>query len=203
MNCYIKLLTVTIVAIILSACATTKFTGVWTNENYKGGPIKSIMVVGVAKNERNRNIFETAVAKAFSEQGVRAVTSVKTLDGKKPSKENVIEAAKANQIQAVLVTRLVGVTEEQVYNPPTAYAAPYPYYYRWNSYYPHMYDYVGSPGYYTTYQNVHLETNIYDVTGKQLIWSAASETFNPEDVNDVVNELAEKFVEQLKSDKLI
>jgi len=200
MNRYITLSILTIVAIAVTACATTKFTGVWTDEQYKGGPIKSIMIVGVSENQRNRNIFETAVAKAFTEQGVRAVKSIDTLGDKKPTEENVINAASASEVQAVLTTRLVGITEEQVYHPPTAYAAPYPYYYHWNTYYPHMYDYSG---YVSTYTNVNLETNIYDTAEKKLIWSAASETFNPQDVNDVVEELANKLVKELKSSKLI
>jgi hypothetical protein len=196
MNCSTNLLIMVFAAMFLSACASTQFTGVWTDENYKGGPIKSIMIVGVAKNQRNRNIFESAMVNAFNQQGVHAVASTKLLDDKKITKENVIQAAEANHLQTVLVTRFTGKTQQEVYNPPN-------YYYGWDSFYPTMYGYVGSPGYYTTFQYVHLETNIYTLPQKQMIWSAASQTVDPDNINQDSVEFAQKVVEKLKSSKLI
>lgn len=188
---------------VLTACTTTQFTGVWLDENYKAGPIKSIMIVGVAKNQRNRNIFETAMVKAFAAQGVRAISSLQVLGDEKISKESIFVAAKKADVQAVLTTRLVGINTEQVYHPPEIYVVPDPYYYRWDSYYPHMYEYVESPGYVAIYKYVNLETNIYDREERRLIWSAASETFNPQDVNKVVDDLAKAFIKKLRRSKLI
>jgi hypothetical protein len=192
-----------IVLFFLTACATTQFTGVWLDENYHGGPIKSIMIVGVAENQRNRNIFESAMVKAFTAQGVRAIPSLETLGDKVISKETVVTAAKESDVQAVLITRLVGVNEEQVYYPPEVYTVPDPYYYRWDTYYPHMYEFVENPGYVQTYKYVNLETNIFDRDERQLIWSAASETFNPQDANKVVDDLAKLLIKELKRSKLI
>ena len=63
--------------------------------------------------------------------------------------------------------------------------------------------FVDSPGYMATYKNVHLENNVYQLEDKKLVWSAASETFDPQDVNKAVKELAEKIIRRLKEDKLL
>lgn len=189
--------------LLLASCASTKFTGTWVDPAYKGDPIKSIMIVGVAENQRNRNIFESTVSQEFEKIGVKAVPSAQVLGKEKVEKDTVIAGAEKSNVDWVLVTRLKSVDEEQVYYPPTTYAVPDPYYYRWDTYYPRMYDYVDSPGYMATYKNVHLETNIYRLGDKKLIWSAASETFDPQDVNKVVKELADKIIRRLKQDKLL
>jgi hypothetical protein len=199
----INRIVVVLAAGLLVSCASTKFTGTWKNEDYTAGPIRSIMVVGVAQNDVNRKIFESTVAQDFEANGVRAVQSANALDGQEITKESVIEAAKKQNLQMVLVTRLLGVEQENVYYPPTMYAVPDPYYYRWDTYYPRMYDYVDAPGYMQTYRYVNLETTIYDVADRQLVWSASSETFDPQNVNEVVQELADKLMKRLKKDSLL
>lgn len=187
-------------AFFLTACASTSFTGIWRDENYTGAPIKSVMIVGVSENQHDRAIFENALVKAFSDQGVDAVPSIQAMGSKKFTEEDIMNAATSNQVQTVLVTRLVGIKEGLVYYPPTVNTVPYPYYRRWGTYYPHLYDYTG---YVAKYKSVNLETNIYDVAEKKLIWSGASETFNPQEVNKVVDELAIKLVKELKHSKLL
>ena len=198
--------TLYLTAVLLLAaygCASTTVTGVWRDENYKQTPIQSVMVIGVADNARNRNIFESEMAAEFERRGVKAVPSAKVLGEQEINKENVVAAAEKSQVQTVLVTRLVGTKEEQVYHPPTSYGVPDPYYRRWDSYYPHMYDYAYSPGYMATYKNVVLETSVFDVKERSLIWSAASETFEPQNINEEIKKLSEILVRKMRESKLI
>lgn len=184
-------------------CASTTVTGVWTDENYKQTPIQTMMVIGVAKNPRNRNIFESAMVAELEKYGVKAIPSTKVLGDQEINKETVAAAAEKSGVQTVLVTRLVAIKNEQVYHPPTSYGVPDPYYRRWDSYYPHMYDYAYTPGYTATYQNVLLETSIFDAKENGLIWSAASETFEPQNINEEVKKLSEILVRKMRESKLL
>ena len=178
-------------------------TGVWTDENYTQIPLQTMMILGVAENPRNRNIFESAMTAELEKHGVKAVSSAKLMGDKEINKENVAQTAEENQMQAVLVTRLVGTKEEQVYHPPTYSGVPDPYYRRWDSYYPHMYDYAYTPGYMASYTNVHLETSVFDVKGRNLVWSAATETFEPQNINEEAKKLAEILVRKMRESKLV
>lgn len=197
------LMLLTLLPLALVSCASTTVTGVWSDENYKQTPVQSIMVIGVAENVRNRNIFENAMVAEFEKQGVKAIASAKVLGEEEINKENVVAAAEQSQVQAVLVTRLVGNKQEQVYHPPSGYAVPDPYYRRWDTYHPHMYDYAYTPGYMATYTNVLLETSVFDVKGRALIWSAATETFEPQNINKEVAKLAQILVKKMRTTKLI
>ena len=99
-------------------CASTTVTGVWTDENYKQTPIQTMMVIGVAKNPRNRNIFESAMVAELEKYGVKAIPSTKVLGDQEINKETVAAAAEKSGVQTVLVTRLVAIKNEQVYHPP-------------------------------------------------------------------------------------
>ena len=197
------LLSTALFSLALFGCASTTITGVWSDENYKQIPIQSVMVIGVAENVRNRNIFESAMVTEFEKKGVKAIPSAKVLGEQEINKENVVAAAEKSQVQTVLVTRLVGTKEEQVYHPPTSYGVPDPYYRRWDSYYPHMYDYAYTPGYMATYKNVVLETSVFDVKERHLIWSAASETFEPQNINEEIKKLSEVLVRKMRDSKLV
>ena len=89
------------------------------------------------------------------------------------SRETVEAAVKGQTVDLVLVTRLLGVEEVQAYHPPSYY----PYNSSYSSYYSHAMQYSG-PGYYESYKVLTLESNLYDTTSQQLVWSMQSENFD-------------------------
>jgi hypothetical protein len=54
----------------IAACSSTDMTGSWTNSDFKG-PIKKVYVVGIAKSEMNRRIFEDAFSNQFFSKGLK------------------------------------------------------------------------------------------------------------------------------------
>jgi len=66
-----------------------------------------------------------------------------------------------------------------------------------------MYDFSYSPGYMATYTSVLLETSLFAAKDKNLVWSASSKTFEPEDVNKEIKAFAKLIVSKLKEGKLV
>ncbi len=191
-----------IISIFISACAHTKLTAVWSDDAYTGGPMKKVLVVVVLDNPVNRKIVESAMVETLKQNGVEGIASNMVLGSKELSKENLNEAAKENQVDGLMAVRLTGVDEERVYHAPV-YAVPYPYYYTWDTYYPHMHENVGMPAYTATYKYYNVETNVYAVSTEKLVWSAASQTVDPRDINKESKEFASKIVRSLKGSNLI
>jgi hypothetical protein len=71
------------------------------------------------------------------------------------------EQVQANQIGAVVVSRLVKVDNTVTYVPRTAYSMPYPYYNTFYGYYGTLYPVIYSPGYLEEERKVRVETNVY------------------------------------------
>jgi len=190
---------------VLAGCSSTRLTSVWADKGYQG-KLGTVLVIGVSENLRDRRIFEDALVKAFKGAGVKALSSAAVLPADhKLDKKSLEEAARKYGVDAVMITSVVGVEENEVYYPPTTtYVAP-PLYYRdmW-SYYPQVYETYSTPGYTVKYQNVKLESNLYDAGTGALVWSAASEAFDPaSDIRKFSNALASQFVASLREAGLI
>jgi len=209
MRAIVKLTLLPLGVVLLNACQTAKLTSVWSDETYPYKPIKSALVVGITDNERNRRIFEDTLGQQLKSRGVNAISSATLMAQINESAQNaILGKAKEQGMQAILVTRTVGIEEQQVYYPPTTgiQGDPFlypPHYRQFGSYYRNAYEYVVTPGYTAKYKNVKLESNLYRTDTGQLVWSSASEIFDPNSVNEAVNSLSTVIAESLRSKGLI
>ena len=193
------------VCLLLISCATTKLTHVWTDEAYSGAPFSDVLVVGVSDQERVSRSFEDEFVKQLEEIGIEAVSSAAVIPSdKKLEKKAIVSAVEKLEVDAVLVTHLLGVDKKETYHPPTTYYRPAPYYYGgYYGYYGNVYNYVHSPGYYKTHVTVRLETNLYEAETEKLIWSGKSETLDPKSKTEVIDSVISVVIKNLQKDKLL
>lgn len=192
------------VALSVLSCAASRVTSTYKDDAYSGGSMKTALVVGIFDDLKMRKIFEDAFVQQLTSNGVDAVTSYAWFPtDKEIDKETVKKVARQRGIDRVLVTRLVGVEEKEVYNPPVTSPIPHPYYYNYGQYYSTVYHYVNTPGYTTTHEYFRLESNLYAADSEKLVWSAATETIDPEDVGKAADTLCTILVKNLKKNGLI
>ena len=192
---------------IVAGCAQTTVTGVWKKSDYTGEPFATILVVGLTGDTGSKILWENVMADKLRQAGMSNVATTVTAfpDEEKLNEQKIIDFVTANNVQAVLVTRMVDTKKEEVYHPPTGgyYSGSYGYYNRFNRYYPHAYDTIYTPGYTQTLTTVLLETNLYSSDSKELIWSMSSDTFDPSSMTQLVDSVSGKVLELLLKDKLI
>ncbi len=164
-----------LIAMLVTACATTQLNSVWKDQSYQARPHK-IMVIGVAKNPVNRRIFEDEFVRQLNAHGTEAIASYTVLPDRQEGDHAVI-AAKLAQLGAdtVLITRMVSKKTVKFYVPGTAYYPP-PYYGRWPDYYGLGYEAMYTPGYMAEEEFAIIETNLYEARNDKLVWAALSET---------------------------
>ncbi len=200
----VRIVACSICLAFLASCTSTKLSEAWVDSSYKGGPLESVLVIGLSDNVRRRGLFEQALASKFNSRGVPAVASM----GVAPNKEDLDKASIKKKVQelgikSVIVTRLLGVDKEKYYVPGEAYTPRYGYYRGFSGYYDRAYGAAYSPGYWEEYEIVRLETNLYEVATEKLIWSAASETVDPKSVEKVVQSLSEQIIDSLSKSGLL
>lgn len=177
-----------LIAMFITACATTRLTGVWKDQSYQGQPRK-IIVLGVVKRPVNRRIFEDEFVRQLKARGTDAIASYTVLSDDKKGDHAVIAAKMKEQgADAVLITRLVSKKTVQIYIPGSVYYPPStyqqsswrdhypPYYGTWRDYYGYGYQAVYTPGYMAEDEYALMETNLYNAGNDNLIWSALSES---------------------------
>jgi len=190
--------------LVLASCSNTKFTSVWMEKDVKIDPIDKILVIGIGKNQIARRMFEDRFVSQLEKEGINAVAIYKHIpQDDKITRDSIAKIAKDKNVDAVIITHLVAVDEETVYNPPVTHVSPNAYYGRYYNYYPTVNSYVQSPGYYSVNTLVKLETSLYDTKTAALVWSAQSSTFNPDTAEDVIKPVIELVIKELKARKLL
>ena len=210
MNGYMKLSIIVsvFVGFLMNGCASTSVTGVWKKSDYSGQPLQSLLVVALTGDGDKKTLWENILADQLNQSGLTARPSVKSFVGdSKVTKDEIINYVKKEGIEGILVTRLVDTKKEQVYYPPSGghydYGGRYGFYNRFDSYYPHAYNRVSTPGYSTTHTTVLLETNLYLSENQELIWSMSSDTFDPNSMNQLVDSVGKKIIATLQKSNLI
>lgn len=201
--------------LLLAACTSTSLTRLWKDDAFNQKPLDSIMVLGVAKERDVSQRFEDLFVDAFQKKGITSVAAYKiipesrqlTKENLKEHKEIIKETAAKNQLNAVLITHLIRVTEEEEdLKSNRSDAGPISNYRDMGAYSIYVYRNMGSPGppsRSVTRQYVQLRTNIYDTASEKLIWSASSQSVDPDSVNTIIRELLHVITNQLMADGFI
>jgi len=114
---------------MLVGCTTAKPVAEWRDANYQGGPFNNFLIVGVAGQESIRRTFEETFVNRLRDEQVNAIAGFEAIPGEaRPSKDSIKAAIEEKDIDAVLITHLVGVDEKQIYHPPTYSGGVYGYY---------------------------------------------------------------------------
>ena len=206
-----------ILAILMIFAAATMLTGAssklamsWKNPSYS--PTKKlhrVLALGFSNRVEIRADFEDALAAELASKGLEAVAGNTILlrpPGTKLDLNYLREQIRANQIEAVVVSRLIKVENIETYIPGEAYAVPFPYYNSFYDYYGTLYPVVCSPGYLETEKKVRVETNVYYVNGSpdgQLIWTGMTDTLNRSDVHKSIQGLVNLIVTKIQQEEAL
>lgn len=201
-----------IIVIVFASAATVysasnKLVMSWKNPNYS--PTKKfhrVLALGFSNRVGIRVDFEDALAAELASKGLEAVAGNTILlrpPGTKLDLNYLREQIQANQIEAVVVSRLIKVDNTVTYIPGAAYPVPFPYYNTFYGYYGTLYPVVYSPGYLQKEKKVRVETNLYYVNGApegQLIWTGMTDTLNPSDVHKAIQGLVKLVVTKMEKE---
>ena len=205
-----RLLFVTAVLFFITSCSPkdTNVVSSWSNENYQSKTYNKILVLGVSENNSNRAEVESAIVKRLFEKDIPAVASLSLfppqLQKAPVSEEKMISAVKSNNIDAVLIISLLDKKVEERTVPATTYTEPMNTYYV-TPYYGHystVHRTVHTPGHTVKTEKFYLESNFFSVKSKELVWTAQSESIDPENISDFAVQYSETIISEMLDAKL-
>ena len=197
--------------LVAASCSLTNMNAVWKDPQYHGGKLKNVLVVGGSTNQVVRRIFEDEFTARLKIRGTNAIPSYSIFPDEKNLDKDAIESKSRDLgIDAMLIARVVDTkTKREV--TPAPYNSYYQdtYFYNWPNRYSRFYS-GNNPGrysnerlYYSEYEVVNLETNIYDAQTGKLIWSALSDTVVGGSSELEVRSVVEKIMNNLSENQLI
>ncbi len=200
-----------VVLLALSAAngRSIKMVTSWYNPNYEGQKFHKVLVIGIAQDLELRADFEDEMAAQIARPGMQTIPGNQILlrpDPKAKLDLNYLrDQIRSNQIDAVVVSRLLKVDKKVTSIPSSTYIAPFPYYYSFYGYLGAVYPVVYDPGYTRTDTTVSVETNVYTTSKPDgdLVWTGVSDSFNPKSAKKVVDGLVKEVPRQMEKDGLL
>ena len=206
-----RLMGLVLLGFFATACSSTKVKDSWVKPGYSD-KIENVYLIGIAKEEDYRRIFEETFKRQLSGQGVQAVASHNDLPrDQENNRGNIIQAMKANGCDSVLLTKLIRKRREagtkgqgiQVIKTTPVPLYVDPWYNNWGAYYNQSYSVVNiqptTPG--TT--TLVIESVLYDLKTEERIWAAQLETV--EEINPIkmIRDYVEAVTRNLEGKGLI
>jgi len=187
-------------AALLSGCQSTTVRSAWFDTNFTGPPLRKIVVSGFANNIADGRVFEDAFVEKLRAVGVEAVAGHSLGLGESNLTEAAFVGAVVNSgAQGLLLVRLLGVdtrtqvTTTMVHGGMGWGSGP------WGSAaWPMM-----PVQQVSQYDLATVETKLFDVKTKQLIWAATTTTFNPRSVARETPGFADLIIGQLAQRDII
>ncbi|MEL4308021.1 hypothetical protein [Joostella sp. CR20] len=201
-------------ALVVACGTTTDITASWANkEAFATKKYKSVFIAAITGNVPNKTILENELGFQLQQRGIGVTKSHDAFPGtftkdNKPSKETLLEGIKKAGSESILTVTLRQQDEETRYVQGTnTYAmynpVGYGYYGNFYGYYNNVYGFGYDPGYYTTDKVYYIETNIYDAQSEELIWSAQSKTYNPNNIEDFTKGYTDAVIKKLQEDGIL
>ena len=189
---YINLFLLTIV--LISCSSSTQLTDVYVDKAYSGKELKKILVLGLAKDEWKRKVYENELRTQLLSRNVEVLLAWQELPkGEKLNKETFEKYFKDKNVDAVLVAIEGGESTDQTLykgGVSNVYVGFYGFYMSTAAVF-------YSPSYLAEEKIVHMRANLYETKDAKLIWSARSQSYEPKSTKEVIQAVSRTVVDEL------
>jgi len=197
----IRLFAAMLIPLALAGCATTSIRSAWFDPNFKGGPFKRILVAGLSGALPDRRVFEEIFSQKLKAAGAEGLPGYRYApDDARGSEAAWAAAIAAAGADGLLLVQVLGVDTKTQVSTVLVPASPWGYgpYGGW-----------WGPGAVVAVPDVRqydvatVETRLFDVATKRLVWAGTTETLNPTTVAQETPAFADLIVGQLVARGLI
>jgi hypothetical protein len=204
----VLLFTVVLASGFLGLAKSSRVVTSWRNPDAPSSKFHSVLALGLSEKAAVRADFEDALASQLGAIGLQATPGNMVLlrpEGTQLDLNYLRTQVRSNQFEAVVVSRLIKVEKTVTYVPGGPASMPYPYYGTFYGYYRTVYPIVYTPDYLREEKKVRIETNLYLISDPDgvLVWTATTDTFNPNDVDKAIGKLVKLVVKQMQTDSVL
>jgi len=174
----------------VGGCSSLKVVETWNKPAVQGHRYQKILILGIARNENYRKMFEDIVVAELRRNQVSAVqgyTIIPELNPDKTTRAEVVAAVRTSGCDAVLTTRPLSVGDSSV-----TQGGQGGYIYGANP----MASHYG-------FLQAKLQTILYDSVTEEVVWSSTIKTSDADNKARVSHDLGRFFFESLRRDGLI
>jgi len=187
-----------LLGLFVAGCSSTSFVSTWrapdvTPIDTRGSRVAAVVMI---KAEAARRAAEDRLAAEISSRGAQGIASYRILPTAAPIDEaQARQLLDQQQIKGVVVLRPTSVQNQLVVDNPS-YGG------YWGGYYGYGWSNSWGAEVHTD-TIVSIETLIYSLEQNKLIWGGQSKTTNPQNVDQLVSEIASAAADELRKEGLV
>jgi hypothetical protein len=198
------------VLLLLTACSSSsKITSSWKAPDATSKKYNKILVLALIR-ENDRTIQEN-MEKHFvgdlHDLGYNAISSLQEYGPKafdKMEENEALEKLKNTGVDAVITIVLLDKKKERKYVPGSMMYSPYGFYYgRFWGYRGTLYNRIYQPGYYVSDTRYFWESNLYEMPGQNLVYSAQTQSFDPANSESMGHQYGQMIVKDMAKKKIL
>jgi hypothetical protein len=183
-----------LVVTLLGACSTTRMKTTWTAPGVRSLHFKKVVAFVAIKDEVIRRNGEHQVCERI--KSVLCVPAYAIVaDADRGNVDKLAQRVDDAGFDGAVVLRYAGRRTEERYVAPTP--APL-----WN-YYGYGWGTAYNPGYVRQTDRVDIDTSVYSVEDRKLLWVGTTESIDPHDVRNTVDEIAVAVAAEMRKEGLI
>lgn len=194
-------------ALGLGAAATGCATGPtlqdsWRDPDFKGPPLRKVLVVGISRSDTQRRIFEDTFTAGLVAMGSNGSVSYQLLPETGAIPEGRIqEAARKIGADALLTARVLRVEQRISVTPGQPLPMRSGFNRGFNSWYGSAW--ATTPPDVRQYELVTIESSLWDLRTDRVVWTGTSQTTQTSNVERLSDQLAKLLVGQMKTDGVL
>jgi hypothetical protein len=189
---------------LMAGCASSQLVDVWSDSTFQAPPLNKILVISVSRNPAQRRLWEDAFSSGLSNHGVAATPSYRLFPDAVPDTSQVIQVVQSNGFDGILVCRRLPAEAYPQYTEGYVTTEQSLRYSRRGQRFMTYYRDVAHPA---TVDSQKVDIRGIDVWATrnegQMIWTATSETPEPNAVQEVRSEIVNLVMVELKNRKII
>jgi hypothetical protein len=190
--------------LLMTGCGpSSQITSSWKAENIQSKKINKIIVLGLIR-EKDRTLrekMETHLVDNLKAMGYDAICSCDEYNPKafeNLTEDQAINKLRKSGVDAVLTIVLLDKTKERYYVPGRVQYTPfYIYHNRFWGYSRTIYNRIYTEGYYVEDTKYFWESNLYDLSNNELIYSAQSRSFDPVSAESMGHEYGQMIAKDM------
>lgn len=180
----------------IAGCASVSVVNQWRDPSFAGPPATNFVVVGIARSDTTRRVFEDTFVSQLRAAGVQAQPAYTQIEAGESGSVKLTDLVRASHADAVLTTRVQRV-QQKVNVSPGSYYGGYGGFYGW-----YGSAWASSPTV-TQYEVVTLETNVWDANSGKLVWAATTQRVASPDIPEVTTQLAQALIPRMRADHIL
>ena len=178
--------------ILISGCGPkTKIVADWNAPDVEPEPFKKVVAIATSQDKILRRIAEDEFIGALP-KGTQGVTAYSLIpEESREDKEAVRSILEKAGVDGAVIFRLTGVDKNLEYSPGTSHYSFYGYYgWAWSTF--------QTPDYMKWEKTVSVEASVYRISDEKLVWSAISQSTDPESAKNVIDDVARLVAKQMQ-----